>query len=157
MRYSVRIKLTDFINTEYEDAIIKFIRQVGDGCGKRIFLKLWYVEKDLSKQNIIDFVKKHEIDLEEIGTNIHAGEHEVWTQRSWFNIRKRGETSLTEYRHEYYYTEPSGILDGLKIFWTMVSKLNDFTFGVVQPKHETINRNPRGYRVVIKKMQSGST
>ena len=120
IRYSVRIKLTDFIGTEFEEKIVTYIAEVARETGKRIFLKLWYKNDELTQSQVSDFVKKYETVLEDIGTNIHVGDVEPWQQKSWFNIKRRGESTQMQYRHEYIYVDVDGIFLGLHVFKKMV-------------------------------------
>ena len=153
IRYSVRINLTDFISTPEEPQIIEAVHAIGVETGKKVFLKLWYRKDELTQEQVLDFVKRYETILEDIGTNIHAGEHETWTQKSWFNMRKRGTTTSTDYRHECTYGDPSGILRALNVFHTMVTKMGDINTVSGVPSHKKENGgHSNGYRVTIKRV-----
>ena len=152
LRYSVRIKLTDFIGTHQEEQIIATVYEIGKETNQRIFLKLWYLENELKPEDVIAFVKKYEKMLEDIGTNVHMGEHETWTQKSWFNIRKHGTTTSIDYRHECMYSNAFGILEALSIFRNMMMKMNSTIVQTPQPHKKENGGHQTGYRVTIKKV-----
>jgi len=155
IRYSVRIKLTDFINSPYEEQIIATICSIGEETGKRVFLKLWYLKDEIDQSQIMAFIKKYEDLLEDIGTNIHMGEHESWTQKSWFNIRRKGTPSPIDYRHECYYNNAYGILEALSVFRVMLLKMDDIrAVQSTQPQKKESNGKQNGYRVTIKRVSN---
>lgn len=158
IRYSVRIKLTDFIGTEVEDEIVTYIADVARETGKRIFLKLWYKNGELTQSQVADFVKKYETILTDIGTNIHVGDIEPWQQKSWFNIKRRGESTQMEYRHEHIYVDVDGIFLGLHVFKKMVigvekpPKPQPPPNIILRDNEEVGKPNGKGYRVSIRRV-----
>lgn len=123
MRYSVRIHLTEFIGSEDEKNIIDAMVNIVEKTNPNVFLKLWYRNGELTEQNVLDFCKRYEHELETIGTNIHVGEHEHWMNKSWFNIRRAGERSESEYRYMYLFSNTKGILEGIAKFRGMVAAM----------------------------------
>lgn len=123
LRYSVRIKLSDFIKSKQEKTVIDAMHKCAESTGKKIFLKLWYEQKELTQKEVSDFIKKYEKQLEDIGTNIHMGEEESWTQKSWFNLRKESDKNDTSYRHEYVYSDIRGIIHGIEMFANMIRSM----------------------------------
>ena len=155
LRYSVRIKLTDFIGTQQEEQIIATIFAIGEETNKKVFLKLWYVDGELTQEDVVVFVKHYEKILEDIGTNIHIGENETWSQKSWFNIRKFGTTTSIDYRHEYMYNNAVGILEALSVFRKMLPSMDDIRAIQSQPPQQQKkegNGHQNGYRVTIRKV-----
>jgi len=154
IRYSVRIRLTDFIGTPHEEQIIALVHSIGEETSKKVFLKLWYNEGEVTQEQLATFLKKYATVLEDIGTNIHVGDHETWSQKSWFNIRKYGTTTSIDYRHECMYNDTDGILRSLAVFRSMLLTMDDIKSTQTAPPQQRKENggHQTGYRVTIKKV-----
>jgi hypothetical protein len=151
----VRLKLTEFIETQFEQVVIDRLLKLGETTGGKVFLNLWYDPKVISQEQVLAFVARHTTDLEQIGTHIHKGTDEHWTQRSWFNIRSKMDKSPIEYRHEYVYSTPTQMIDGIIMFENTVRQMIGVssTKPPSQPVEVTRERNStKGYKVVIRRI-----
>ena len=156
IRYSVRINLADFIASEYENEIVRKVLRIAMETRGHIFLKLWYNKDVVSQEQLVNFLNRHEQLLIEVGTNIHAGEHETWTQKSWFNIRKKGTPSYADYRHEVLYDTTEDIIKCLEKFQSTVMCMDDVKVPQNSPmKKELPPQQHNGYRVTIKRVSNG--
>ena len=156
IRYSMRIKLTDFIKSNQEEDVINAVHKCAENTGKKIFLKLWYKENDISQDDLIKFLSKYEKKLEDIGTNIHMGENESWMQKSWYNLRSKLDKNDTSYRHEYVYVDIQGIIYGIELFANMIKSMERTSKKPQPPPNILLKENqwkPK-HRIIIKRIHN---
>lgn len=160
IRYSCRIKLTEFFDTPAEKDIIDAAERVSGETHSSIFLKLWYGSDELTVADIATFIKRHEIALETIGTNIHVGEHETWPDKSWFDIRNRKHKAEGDYRHYFLYDSPIEIVVGLIVFKQMV--IQSANLKNIPKSNRTYNepntphKKEGTYKVSYRRVQNGN-
>jgi len=161
MRYKVRIKLTDFINKTGEQTVVDELVRLAEESRRGIFLDLWYREGEVTPEQVKEFVSRHEDALETVGTRIHVGDSEHWTQKSWFNIRTPDEKNATEYRHEYIYAlgKLDDLLTGIALFRKMVlttlgvrQEMNQVPSTSITASSRAVEQQRKGYRVVIRRV-----
>jgi hypothetical protein len=154
IRYTCRIKLTDFIETDFEIDVIDVAKMVSDTTRSSIFLKLWYEKDELTQNQILSFVKRYEPSLEAIGTNIHAGGYENWGMKSWFDIRSAHQKKYRDYRHYFVYERPSDIVVGLIMFKNLVIQSENMTPQKVSLQPYIKKENPKStdgkYKVTVR-------
>lgn len=152
MRYSVRINLADFIDTEDEPFILQYIKNICDELKVELFLKLWYEKDEIESDRVVAFVKRNETVLAEIGTNIHAGRGEGWQDKSWFNIcRRTACADEKNYRHYYEYDSHDEILTALVEFRNTVYMSQRLSKDGGRPRPPFIKK-PEPYKITIKKV-----
>lgn len=84
--YALRLKLSDFINTEYESLVIDKINEAN--IGHTFKLQLWYDEGEVSTQDLKSFMKKYE-SLLHYKTTIKPNRDVDRSQFTWYDIIHR--------------------------------------------------------------------
>lgn len=122
VRMNVRLKLSDFINTEYESTIMDKISEVHQKLKIPFSLKLWF-DGDIKAREIKEFLQKYEGGLE-YKTLISATDKLTPNDFIWFDITpKNYPYSVDNSRNGYSYPagNPEGILLGLDEFYNVAS------------------------------------
>ena len=119
---NVRLKLSDFINTEYESIIMDKISEVHKKLDATFYLRLWF-DGDIKAGDLKEFMKKYEEGLE-YKTIISATDKLTPNEFVWFDITPKSYPhSVDNSRYGYAYPagNPEGILLGLDEFYNVAS------------------------------------
>ncbi len=113
----VRMKLSDFIDTEYEDEIMELINNVHKDLQSFILLHLWYNEGDNIK--LKDFLMRWEDKLH-FKTVVKEGTNVTSDEFIFFDILPKGEKQADWSRFSYRYENKKSIVNGLKELYNCV-------------------------------------
>ena len=121
-KMNVRLKLSDFINTEYESIIMDKISEVHKKLDATFYLRLWF-DGDIKAGELKEFMKKYEEGLE-YKTIISATDKLTPNEFVWFDITPKSYPhSVDNSRYGYAYPAGNceGILLGLDEFYNVAS------------------------------------
>ena len=121
-KMNVRLKLSDFINTEYESIIMDKISEVHKKLDATFYLRLWF-DGDIKAGELKEFMKKYEEGLE-YKTAISTTDKLKPNEFVWFDITPKSYPhSVDNSRYGYAYPagNPEGILLGLDEFYNVAS------------------------------------
>ena len=113
----VRIKLSDFIDTEYEDDVMNSISKVHSDLQSLILLHLWYDEGDNIK--LKNFLMKWEDKLH-FKTIVKEGTNVTSDEFIFFDILPIEEKHEVWSRFTYQYNDKANIVNGLKELYDCV-------------------------------------
>lgn len=116
-KYSVRIKLTDFINTDIEEDILYFIKLIHN---KDITFDtvLWYYEFDITSREIDIFNKKYACDIESMNIRVFKMEYEFPV---WYDIvNVTDDETLKKHKFKSIYYKKDEILSCLVEFSNII-------------------------------------
>jgi|TARA_B100001778_G_scaffold60308_1_gene46926 hypothetical protein len=113
----VRIKLSDFIDTKYEDEILELISNVHTDLKSFILLHLWYNEGDDIK--LKDFLIRWEDKLH-FKTIVKEGTDVTSDEFIFFDILPEEEQQAEWSRFTYQYKDKKNIVSGLKELYNCV-------------------------------------
>ena len=113
----VRIKLSDFIDTEYEDDVMNSISKVHSDLQSLILLHLWYNEGDDVK--LKNFLMRWEDKLH-FKTVVKEGMAMTSDEFIFFDILPTEEKHATWSRFTYQYGDKKNIVEGLKELYNCV-------------------------------------
>ena len=122
VRMNIRLKLSDFINTEYESTIMDKISEVHKKLNATFYLRLWFND-DIKAGELKVFLKKYEEGLE-YKTAISTTDKLKPNEFVWFDITPKSYPhSVDNSRYGYSYSagNPEGILLGLDEFYNVAS------------------------------------
>ena len=121
-KMNVRLKLSDFINTEHESIIMNKISEVHQKLKSTFYLRLWF-DGDIKAGDLKEFMKKYEEGLE-YKTIISSTDKLKPNEHVWFDITPKSYPySVDNSRYGYAYTAGNyeGILLGLDEFYNVAS------------------------------------
>ena len=135
--YTLRIKLSDFINDPLEHLVVDKIHEVYKVHTFK--LQLWYDEGEVSPSGLKSFIKKYESILH-YKTTIRPNRDADHAQFTWYNII-HGEDKDVKYPCRFQYVHDtgwrlSGVLKGLEQF-------RDCLKFVTSPKPSREDRPPK--------------
>jgi len=113
----VRLKLSDFIDTEYEDNVMNSISKVHSDLQSLILLHLWYDEGDNIK--LKNFLMKWEDKLH-FKTIVKEGTNVTSDEFVFFDILPIKEKQSEWSRFTYQYKNKKNIVNGLKELYDCV-------------------------------------
>ena len=119
---NVRLKLSDFINTEYESIIMNKLSEIHSKLKATFYLRLW-VNDDIKAGELKVFLKKYEEGLE-YKTIISTTDKLTPNEFVWFDITPKSYPhSVDNSRYGYAYPAGNceGILLGLDEFYNVAS------------------------------------
>ena len=117
-KVSLRLKLSDFINTDIEQEVMEKINTVHNKLHTTVLLYLWFEEGEINNKDLKEFLMKWEDKLS-FKTVIKQGHEIKFRDFIWFDIVPVSTPSTTYKRFEYKYTKYDKILDGLKEFYNV--------------------------------------
>ena len=121
-RMNVRLKLSDFINTEYESIIMNKISEIHQKLKATFYLRLWF-DGDIKAGELKVFLKKYEEGLE-YKTIISTTDKLTPNEFVWFEINNKScFNQAKNWRYGYCYPDGNleGILLGLDEFYNVAS------------------------------------
>ena len=117
-KISLRLKLSDFINTDIEQEVMEKVNAVHTELHITVSLYLWFEEDEISSKDLKEFLMKWEDKLSfktivKQGSKISSGEF-IWFDIVPFNIPHSDRN-----RFRYQYVSYNKILDGLQEFYNV--------------------------------------
>ena len=117
-KVSLRLKLSDFINTDIEQEVIKKINNVHDGLHITVLLYLWFEEDEIKSKDLKEFLMKWEDKLS-FKTVVKRGHDISFSEFIWFDIVPVNIPHSPRNRFRYQYVDYNKVLDGLQEFYNV--------------------------------------
>ncbi len=117
-KVSLRLKLSDFINTDIEQEVIKKINNVHDELHTTVLLYLWFEEDEISSKDLKEFLMKWEDKLS-FKTVVKRGHDISFSEFVWFDIVPANISTSPRNRFRYQYVSHNKVLDGLQEFYNV--------------------------------------
>ena len=115
--YTLRLKLTDFINSPLEELVVEKINEAN--VHHSFKLQLWYDEGEVSSKELKSFLEKYE-SLLKYKTTIKPNNKPNRAEFTWYNIVHDDDFDLLyPYRFQYQHANVDkvvGIIQGLEQF-----------------------------------------
>ena len=115
-KISLRLKLTDFINTEMESEIMEKIDKTHNDLNIAVLLHLWYTEGEVKNKDLKEFLMRWEDNLS-FKTIVKPNSDIKSNEYIWFDIIPVGLPYSSKKRFEFTYTNNKNILKGLQHFY----------------------------------------
>lgn len=115
-KLNIRIKLSDFINTNFENDIMTMINKSQIELSNNILVYFWYEDGEISIKNLKDFLLKWEDKLK-FKTIIKVGQKLNFNDFVWWDILPYKFIINDRTRNTYRYCDISKIVDGLEEFY----------------------------------------
>jgi len=109
----VRMKLSDFIDTDIESDVMEMMDKTHTDLKTTIFLNLWYENDEISSSNLKDFLIRWEDKLH-FRTKVTQNSEVPHGEFIFYDIVPKGYKDNERYRFKYEYVSNSKIIDGLK-------------------------------------------
>ena len=117
-KVSLRLKLSDFINTDIEEKVMNIINHAHNELSVTVLLYLWFEEGEIVSKDLKKFLIKWEDKLS-FKTIIKQGHELKFNDFIWFDIVPVNIPSISYKRFTYSYSDSNKILDGLKEFYNV--------------------------------------
>ena len=117
-KVSLRLKLSDFINSDIEEEVMKKINTVHSKLHTTVLLYLWFEEDEINSKDLKEFLMRWEDKLT-FKTVVKQGFYINTSEFIWFDVIPINTPSSPHKRFEYQYSESNKILDGLKEFYNV--------------------------------------
>ena len=117
-KVSLRLKLSDFINSDIEEEVIKKINTVHSKLHTTVLLYLWFEEDEINSKDLKEFLMRWEDKLT-FKTVVKQGFYINTSEFIWFDVIPINTPSSPHKRFEYQYSESNKILDGLQEFYNV--------------------------------------
>ena len=117
-KVSLRLKLSDFINTDIEQEVIKKINNVHNELHITVLLYLWFEEDEINSKDLKEFLMKWE-DTLSFKTVVKRGHDISFSEFIWFDIVPVNIPTSSRNRFRYQYVSYNKILDGLQEFYNV--------------------------------------
>ena len=117
-KVSLRLKLSDFINTDIEQEVMKKINNVHDELHITVLLYLWFEESEINSKDLKEFLMKWE-DTLSFKTVVKRGHDISFSEFIWFDIVPVNIPTSSRNRFRYQYVSYNKILDGLQEFYNV--------------------------------------
>ena len=117
-KVSLRLKLSDFINTDIEEKVMNIINHAHNELSVVVLLYLWFEEGEIVSKDLKKFLIKWEDKLS-FKTIIKQGHELKFNDFIWFDIVPASTPSISYKRFTYSYSDSNKILDGLKEFYNV--------------------------------------
>ncbi len=118
-KISLRVKLSDFINTDIEQEVMNKINDAHTEFRITVLLYLWFEEGELSNKDLKDFLMRWEDKLT-FKTVVKQGHKLMLNDYIFFDIIPVGTPDNISKRFSYNYINTDKILDGLQEFYNVV-------------------------------------
>ena len=115
---SLRLKLSDFINTDIEQEIMENINSANNELGAIVSLHLWFEEDEISSKDLKEFLMKWEDKLS-FKTVVKRGHDISFSDFIWFDIVPANISTSSRNRFRYQYIDCNKVLDGLQEFYNV--------------------------------------
>ena len=115
-KISLRLKLSDFINTKIESEIMEKINSIHKDLHIAVLLYLWFDENELSNTDLKTFLMRWEDKLS-FKTVVKQSSDIKSNEFIWFDIIPKGLPYSSRKRFQFTYTNSDYILYGLRDFY----------------------------------------
>ena len=115
-KIKVRLKLSDFINTEFEPTIMEKINRIHNELHIAVLLNLWFDEGELDTGDLKNFLMRWEDKLS-FKTIVKQGSDIKTNDFIWFDIIPSGLPYYSNKRFQFTYSNTNSILNGLQQFY----------------------------------------
>ena len=118
-KVSLRLKLSDFINTDIEEKVMNIINHAHNELSVTVLLYLWFEEGEIVSKDLKKFLIKWEDKLS-FKTIIKQGHQLQLNDYIFFDIKPTNVSDRGIFkRFTYNYIDVNKILDGLKEFYNV--------------------------------------
>ena len=115
---SLRLKLSDFINTDIEQEVMENINATHTELHITVSLYLWFEEDEISNKDLKEFLMKWEDKLS-FKTIVKQGSKISSSEFVWFDIVPFNTPHSSRNRFRYQYVSYNKVLDGLQEFYNV--------------------------------------
>ena len=115
----VRMKLSDFINTDNEKEIMEMINKTHSDLSTTILLHLWYENDEISSTDLKEFLLRWEDKLH-FRTVVKNTSNVEQYEFVFFDIIPSSNTENKKYRFAYTYISTDKIIDGLNELYACI-------------------------------------
>tara|TARA_R110002073_G_scaffold230995_1_gene392097 strand:- start:112 stop:534 length:423 start_codon:yes stop_codon:yes gene_type:complete len=115
-KLSLRLKLTDFINTDIESKIMEKIDDIHNELHIAVLLHLWFEDGEVTPTDLKNFLMKWEKKLS-FKTIVKQGSDIKTNDFIWFDIIPSGLPYYSNKRFQFMYSNTNSILNGLQQFY----------------------------------------
>jgi hypothetical protein len=133
-KISLRLKLSDFINTDIEEEVMNRVNHAHNEFHITVLLHLWFEEGEVSNKDLKDFLIRWEDKLS-FKTIVKQGNKINKSDFIFFDIIPSGIQDSTTKRFSYKYFNNNRILYGIEEFYKVVK----FTTSDKPTKHQKRN------------------
>ena len=119
-KVSLRLKLSDFINTDIEEKVMNIVNHAHTELSVTVLLYLWFEEGEVSNKDLKDFLMRWEDKLT-FKTVVKQGHKLMLNDYIFFDIIPVGTPDTVSKRFTYNYINTDKILDGLQEFYNVVN------------------------------------
>ena len=117
-KVSLRLKLSEFINSDIEEEVMKKINTVHSKLHTTVLLYLWFEEDEINSKDLKEFLMRWEDKLT-FKTVVKQGFYINTSEFIWFDVIPINTPSSPYKRFEYQYSKSNKILDGLQEFYNV--------------------------------------
>lgn len=115
---TVRLKLTDFLNSEVEDTIISFLQMIEKETPTFKIL-FWYDKNEISGDSLLKFRKKYKDEIEKL--EIDIVQRSAFNESVWYDIIKNEDSEkINNFKFRSTYTDMDNIIDCIMEFNSMI-------------------------------------
>jgi len=118
-KVSLRLKLSDFINTDIEEKVMNIVNHAHTELSVTVLLYLWFEKDEVSNKDLKDFLMRWEDKLT-FKTVVKQGHQLQFNDYIFFDIIPVGISENISKRFSYNYINTDKILDGLQEFYNVV-------------------------------------
>ena len=118
-KISLRLKLSDLINTDFEEKVMNKVNHAHNEFSITVLLYLWFEEGEVSNKDLKDFLMRWEDKLT-FKTVVKQGHKLMLNDYIFFDIIPVGTPDTVSKRFSYGYINTDKILDGLQEFYNVV-------------------------------------
>ena len=115
----VRMKLSDFINTDKEEEIMEMINKTHNDLSTTILLHLWYENDEISSTDLKDFLLRWE-NILHFRTIVKNNSNVEQYEFVFFDIIPISVPKNEKYRFAYTYINTDKIIDGLNELYACI-------------------------------------
>ena len=117
-KLSLRLKLSDFINSEFESEIMEKINNIHNELRIAVMLYLWFDEDEINSTDLKKFLMRWETKLS-FRTVVKQGSYIKPNDFIWFDIVPSETPHTSNKRFEFTYITKEHILYGLEDFYNV--------------------------------------
>ena len=118
-KISLRLKLSDFMNTDIEQEVMNKINQIHSELHVTVLLYLWFEEDEITSKDLKDFLMRWEDKLT-FKTVVKQGHQLQFNEYIFFDIIPVSIPDNISKRFSYNYINSDKILSGLQEFYNVV-------------------------------------
>ena len=115
-KLSLRLKLSDFINTEIESKVMEKIDDIHNELHIAVLLNLWFDDGEITNKDLKEFLMRWEDKLS-FKTIVKQGSDIKTNDFIWFDIIPSGLPYYSNKRFQFMYSNTNSILNGLQQFY----------------------------------------